>query len=140
ENGKGALARGLLNGVGFGTTELHVLHPRKEVDPRFLYYVTANPIFRQLGEAEMTGATGQKRVPDEFVKNHIVQLPSHNEQRAIADMLDKETARLDELIAEKARLLELLAEKRRALIPRAVTRGLNNAAPLRDTGLKWLGE
>jgi type I restriction enzyme S subunit len=67
----------------------------------------------------------------------LLSLP---EQRAIADFLDRETARLDALMAEKERWLELVAEKRRALITRAVTRGLNPAAPLRDSGLPWLGQ
>jgi type I restriction enzyme S subunit len=140
ENGKGALAQGLLNGVGYGTTELHVLRPQKEIDARFLYYLTASPIFRRWGEAEMTGAAGQKRVTEEFVRNYRVALPPLEEQRAIAEMLDAETARLDELIAEKERLLALLAEKRRALITRAVTRGLDAAAPVRESGLQWLGD
>ena len=60
-------------------------------------------------------------------------------QRAIADYLDRETVRIDALIAAKARLLALLAEKRRALITRAVTRGLDPHAPLRESGLPWLG-
>jgi type I restriction enzyme, S subunit len=64
--------------------------------------------------------------------------PTPSEQRAVADFLDRETARLDALIAAKERWLELLAEKRRALITRAVTRGLNPAAPLRDSGSQWL--
>ena len=59
---------------------------------------------------------------------------------AIADYLDRETARIDALIAAKERLLALLAEKRRALITRAVTRGLDPDAPLRDSGIPWLGE
>jgi type I restriction enzyme S subunit len=67
-------------------------------------------------------------------------VPPLPEQRAIADYLDQETAGLDAMIAAKARLLELLSEKRRALISRAVTRGLNPAAPLRDPGIPWLGE
>ena len=62
------------------------------------------------------------------------------EQRAIADYLDRETARLDGLVAAKERVLGLLAEKRRALITRAVTRGLDPCAPLRDSGIPWLGE
>jgi type I restriction enzyme S subunit len=61
-------------------------------------------------------------------------------QRAIADYLDRETARLDALVAAKERVLGLLAEKRRALITRAVTRGLDPRAPLRDSGIPWLGE
>jgi len=140
ENGKGALVTGLLNGIGFGTTELHVLSPGAELDARFLYYVTKSVPFRQQGEAAMTGAAGQKRVPEEFVRDYPVPVLALREQRAVADFLNRETARLDALMAEKDRWLELLAEKRRALITRAVTRGLNPAAPLRDSGLAWLGQ
>jgi type I restriction enzyme S subunit len=61
-------------------------------------------------------------------------------QRTIAAYLDHETARIDALIAAKERVLGLLAEKRRALISRAVTRGLDLHAPLRDSGIPWLGE
>ena len=62
------------------------------------------------------------------------------QQRAIADYLDRETARLDALVAAKERVLGLLAEKRRALITRAVTRGLDPNVTLRDSGIPWLGE
>jgi type I restriction enzyme, S subunit len=68
-----------------------------------------------------------------------VSLPSLPAQRGIADYLDRETARLDALVVAKERLLGLLAEKRRALITRAVTRGLDPSAPLRDFGIPWLG-
>ena len=67
-------------------------------------------------------------------------VPPLPQQRAIADYLDRETARLDALVAAKERVLGLLAEKRRALITRAVTRGLDPRAPLRDSGIPWLGE
>lgn len=140
ENGKGALIRGALNGVGYGTTELHVLTPGSELDGRFLYYITVDPRFRQLGEACMTGAAGQQRVPEDFVRNVRVPVPPLSQQRAIADHLDRETAQLDALVAAKERVLGLLAEKRRALITRAVTRGLNPNVPLRDSGIPWLGE
>ena len=69
-----------------------------------------------------------------------VLVPPPSQQRAIADYLDRETARLDALVAEKDVLLDLLAEKRRALITRAVTRGLAPNVPLRDSGISWLGE
>ena len=69
-----------------------------------------------------------------------VAVPPLATQRAIADYLDRETARLDGLVAAKERLLGLLAEKRRALITRAVTRGLDSSVPLRDSGIPWLGE
>jgi type I restriction enzyme S subunit len=67
-------------------------------------------------------------------------IPSKKEQRAIAEFLDRETAKIDNLIARKERLIELLEEKRSALITRAVTRGLDPNAPLRDSGIEWLGQ
>ena len=140
ENGKGTVAKGLLNKVGFGTTELYVLSPAPAVDERFLYYITASHQFRHLGKANMTGAAGQKRVPEEFVLNYRIGFPPLPEQRTIADYLDRETSRLDNLIAEKERLLSLLAEKRSALITQAVTRGLNPNVPMRNSGVEWLGE
>jgi type I restriction enzyme S subunit len=140
ENGKGALVRGTLGGFGFGTTELHVLTPARDLDGRFLYYITVSPTFRRLGEASMTGAAGQKRVTEDFVRDFRIMVPSVLEQRAIADYLDTETARLDALVAAKERVLELLIEKRRALIARTVTRGLDSRAAVRDSGIVWLGE
>jgi type I restriction enzyme S subunit len=66
--------------------------------------------------------------------------PTLNEQSCIADFLDRKTAEIDNLIAKKRRLLDLLAEKRTALITRAVTKGLNPDAPMKDSGIEWLGE
>ncbi len=140
ENGKGALIRGTTTGIGFGTTELHVLTPGPELDGRFLYYVTVEPRFRRLGEACMTGAAGQQRVPEDFVRDFRIPVFPLPRQRAIADYLDRELTRIDALIAAKERVLGLLAEKCRALITRAVTRGLDPNAPFRDSGIPWLGE
>jgi type I restriction enzyme S subunit len=140
ENGKGALVSGTLGGVGFGTTELYVLTPTPDLDGRFLYFITASPIFRRLGEASMTGAAGQKRVPEDFVRDFRIQVPPLSQQRAIADYLDRETARLDALVAAKEQVLVLLAEKRRAVVTHAVIRGLDPSVPLHDSGIPWLGE
>ena len=88
---------------------------------------------------EATGST-YDAVATEDVANLFIPLPPLPEQRAIADYLDRETAKIDALIAERERLLSLLAEKRRALITQAVTRGLNPNVPMRDSGVEWLGE
>ena len=71
-----------------------------------------------------------------------ITIPVHPlpKQCAIADYLERETARLDALVAEKVRLLKLLAEKGQALITRAVTRGLDSDVPMRNSGIPWLGE
>ena len=86
-----------------------------------------------------TGST-YEAVTTQDVENLLVVQNTKDQQRVIADYLDRETARLDALVAAKERLLKLLAEKRRAIITRAVTRGLDPRAPMRDSGIPWLGE
>ena len=140
ENGKGSLAEGLVNRVAFGTTELHVLRCAQGFDKRFAFYLTLTDAFRKLGEAEMYGAGGQKRVPELFVTNLKHPIPSLLEQHAIAAFLERETAKIDALVAKKERLIELLQEKRTALITRAITRGLDSNAPMKDSGVEWLRE
>ena len=123
ENGKGALVNGLIGGVGFATTELHVLTPGPDLDGRFLYYITVDPRFRKQGEAHMFGAAGQQRVPAEFVRDYRVTVPPLSQQRTIVRYLDRETAKLDALVTEKQRLVKVLVEKRRAVVARIITRG-----------------
>jgi type I restriction enzyme S subunit len=135
ENGKGALAAGLTNGVGFGTTELHVIRPNETVDPDFLFYLSIAHDFRCYGASEMVGAGGQKRVPERFIKDWLAPLPPIDTQQRITAFLDEKTAQLDGLIEKKRALLERLAEKRRAIITQAVTRGLDPAVPMKASGV-----
>lgn len=88
----------------------------------------------------MYGAGGQKRVPDDFVRNFTWAFPPIPEQTAIVTFLDRETSKTDALIADQEALLTLLAEKRQATISHAVTRGLNPDAPVKDSGVVWMGE
>jgi type I restriction enzyme, S subunit len=69
-----------------------------------------------------------------------VWIPSPQTQQKIADYLDRETEKIDALVAAKKRLLKLLAEKRRSMITHAVTRGLRDDVPMKDSGVEWLGE
>ena len=103
ENGKSAIASGLMNGVAFGTTELHVLRAGKRLDKQFLFHLTTSHTFRMLGESEMYGAGGQKRVPPEFAKDFRIPLPPIDEQQTIARFLDTKTAQIDALVAQKRR-------------------------------------
>lgn len=140
ENGKGALAAGLRNGIAFGTTELHVFRPGSTLDSKFLFYLTLGDAFRHFGQADMYGAGGQKRVSESFFRNFKQPLPTLGEQRDIASFLERETTRIDGLIAKKERFIELLQEQRTAVITRAVTKGLDSGVPMRDSGVEWLGE
>ena len=74
------------------------------------------------------------------LKNIDVVLPPKPEQRAIATFLDRKTQAIDRLIEKKQQLIEKLKEKRQALITQAVTKGLNPGAPMKDSGIEWLGE
>jgi type I restriction enzyme S subunit len=102
ENGKGALMQGLEAGIGFGTTELIVARPNpSEVLGPLLNWIFRSPNFRAQGEASMYGAGGQKRVPDDFVRDFAWSFPPLGEQTAIAAFLDRETAKIEALIAEQ---------------------------------------
>ena len=140
ENGKGGICSGLLNRVGCGSTEFHVLRPKADIDARFLYYVTISQPFREVGAKMMRGSAGQQRVPTEFLSNFVILYPNLNEQHAIARFLDHNRRLTDRFIAAKRRLVKLLNEQKQAIIHRAVTRGLNPDAHLRPSGIDWLGE
>ncbi len=140
ENGKGAMMRSLKSGYGFGTTELTVMRPSNQLDVEYLYYISISRDFRKNGEAWMYGAGGQKRVPDDFVKEFRFAFPPLHEQQAIAAFLDRETGRIDTLVGKKKKLAELLKEKRTALISRAVTKGLDASVKMKPSGVEWLGE
>ncbi len=114
-----------------------LLTPKRDQDIRYYYYwllIQADRL-QALGR----GSTFMELSTDELKSLRIPEPPLPR-QRAIADFVDRETARIDGLIAAKKSVLGLLAEKRRAFITRAVTRGLDPNVPIRDSGIPWLGK
>lgn len=90
ENGKGAIARNLINGIGFGSTEFHILRPIEGISTsEWLYHLTSLPTFRRTAEKLMTGSAGQKRVPASFFEKLSVPLPPYNLQLKFADIVTK---------------------------------------------------
>lgn len=89
ENGKAAIAHGLQNGYGFGSTEFHVLRSNGAVLPAYLYHFIRQESFRKAAEGEMTGSVGQKRVPAEFLENAAIPLAPLAEQKRIGKNLDQ---------------------------------------------------
>ncbi len=83
---------------------------------------------------------GQPNINREIIASLRVAAPVMTEQSAIAAFLDRETFKIDALVAEQENLIALLKEKRQAVISHAVTKGLNPAAPMKDSGIEWLGE
>jgi len=133
ENGKGAFLENLDSMIGFGSTEFHVLREILDVSTsKYLYYITRTNLFRKMGEAFMTGAAGQKRVPTNFIADFIIGLPSVDEQREITDYLDEQTTRMDKSIEKQERQIDHLKEYRTALISEVVTGKID----VRDSGIQ----
>jgi type I restriction enzyme, S subunit len=107
-------------------------------NPGYFYYFF---LWLDIGKALKPFYTGLRKVvrPGTFASLQVPVPPSH-EQKIISIFLDSETAKIDALIAEQQRLIELLQEKRQAVISHAVTKGLNANAPMKDSGVEWLGE
>ncbi len=83
---------------------------------------------------------GQPNINQDILRGLQVACPNLSEQNAIVAFLDRETAKIDELVNAQARLIELLKEKRQAVISHAVTKGLNPHAPMKPSGIEWLGD
>ena len=104
ENGKSAIARNLTNGLGFGSTEFHVLRPTDAVLPEFVHNFIRQESYRRAAESEMTGSVGQKRVPESFLELTELPLPPLAEQVRI---VKKVTALLDVVKNSCERLSEV---------------------------------
>lgn len=119
ENGKGALLADLANGIGFGSTEFHVLRPKGVIEPRLIAQVLRSREFRTRGAAEMEGSAGQKRISADFIRSFKFLCPvNKSQQLEICDLLDSadqvahtfELAR-DALLQEKRALVQQLTRQ-----------------------------
>ncbi|MFV3384482.1 restriction endonuclease subunit S [Pseudomonas sp. NY15364] len=140
ENKNVAIAKGLTNRIGFGSSEINVLRAYQGVNADYLYYRVQEDSYMSVCTSSMIGAGGLKRVPTDVINNFKIAAPTLCEQTQIARFLDQETARIDALIEEQQRLIDLLKEKRQAVISQAVTKGLDPTVPMKDSGVEWLGE
>ncbi|MBB99800.1 MAG: restriction endonuclease [Rhodobacteraceae bacterium] len=121
------------------STGFCVVRPREEIDSGFLGWVAKSEPFVGEVVARSVGVSYPAINASDLVAIDV-PLPPLETQRRIARFLDEKTARIDGLIQKKRALLDRLAEKRQALITRAVTKGLNPDAPMRPSGIDWLGD
>lgn len=119
ENGKGAVAEGLKNNLGFGSTEFHVLRPKQELcDSYWLYYLMSLPEFRKKAELNMKGSAGQKRVPANFLAKFEISLPPIGLQKVYIDFfnqIDKSKFLLQQILEKfellkKSRFIEMFGD------------------------------
>lgn len=134
------LAKVLLSSFdGRCSSEFLVLRSRGEISPAYLAYQLISQGFIAWINS-MTYGTKMPRASPNQVMGAPIAIPDADEQSAISTFLDRETAKIDALIEKKERLIELLQEKRTALITQAVTKGLDPAVPMKDSGVEWIGE
>lgn len=109
------------------------------INSDFLKYLLLSSELRNQLKALGLG-TVQANMSNDDLYNAYFSSPTFVEQTHIAAFLDYETAKIDTLIEKQQQLIELLKEKRQAVISHAVTKGLNPQAPMKDSGVEWLGE
>jgi type I restriction enzyme S subunit len=119
EAGRSVIAQGMETAVAAGTTELHVVRPRR-IEPRYLNYCFQSRPFLSGGQASMVGVAGQKRVPESWLLNYEVSVEDVRSQTEVADFLDTEAARIDALTEKKRHMIELLEERKSLLLVRAL--------------------
>lgn len=125
----------IANGKFWVNNHAHILKPKEFIGLNFLCYMLNCVDYREY----ITGSTRDKLTKGEL-SNIRVLLPTLQEQTAIANFLDHQTAIIDELIEKKTKQIALLKEKRQAIINETVTKGLDPTAKMKDSGIEWLGE
>ena len=126
ENGKSAVATGLENARGFGSTEFHVLRAGSTLLPDFLHYFLRQKSFRLLARQHMRGGAGQQRVPSDFLQKEAIPLPPLSEQRRIVEVLDQ---------ADRLRRLRMKADaKAERILPALFIRMFGDPA---TNPMKW---
>lgn len=99
ENGKLGIARNLINGIGFGSSEFFVFRTNNKIGSEYLYYFLSQKIFINEGKQHMTGAVGHKRVSKEFIENYKIPLPPIHIQQKIVTKLDAIFTEIDKATA-----------------------------------------
>ena len=120
ENGKLAVATGLCNGVGAGSTEFHVLRPSAAIRPDLLAYYLLRDDFRAAARSKMKGTAGQLRVPEQFLETQTLPVPPLRDQKRIIKAIDSYFTRLDNVTATLQRVRRNLKRYRASVLKAAV--------------------
>lgn len=122
ENGKVAILSGLLNDIGFGSTEFHVLRLPDYMPRKYLFYYLIQESFRRDAERNMTGSVGQKRVPADFLKKTSIPLPPLEEQQRIVAKIEELFTKLDAGV-EALRQVQVQLKRYRQSVLKAAVEG-----------------
>ena len=107
ENGKGALVSNLCNGIGFGSTEFHVLRPKNQEDAKYIFHLTKFAAFRRSAKRFMRGSSGQQRVPSDFLRDYRVALVHTSLRKEIGETLAQMTNQIKQISTLQTNLASL---------------------------------
>ena len=138
QNDMTSLRTGLARDTGIITSAYINLRPKSEIDPKFMHYLLHSYDVKKVFYALGSGL--RQNLSYEDFKYLRLPIPSTHEQRAIAAFLDEKCAKIDEAVRIKEAQIKLLVERRQILIQQAVTHGLNPDAPMKDSGIDWIGQ
>ncbi|MEW6142843.1 MAG: restriction endonuclease subunit S [Chloroflexota bacterium] len=135
QNGKHAIARNLIDGVGFGSTEFHVLRQSTVILPEWIYFFVRQPAFLREAESYFVGAVGQQRVPEIFLAKYHIPLPPLPEQKRIVAKIQESMKEVEHARAA----CEAQMEAAKAL-PRAYLRQVFESEEAKKWERRRLGE
>lgn len=138
--GKAALVEGANEAVAYNDHIIRVTFDMARCSTRYLLFYTQSDEGRREIDRQVKTSAGQYTISADGISACRIALPPLEEQRAIADYLDTKTAEIDALITDCEREVELLQEYRKSVISEAVTKGLDPDAPMKDSGIDWIGE
>ena len=134
-------AIGLSEYDGVTSPAYDILRAYKPINSKFYHYLFRNPICTNKLKKHSKGIMEMRlRLYFDEFGNIKIPYPPIEDQNRIVEFLDRKTAEIDQAIEQKQRLIKLLKEQKSILIDRAVTKGLNPNAPMRDSGIDWIGE
>src|SRR5699024_5123609 len=105
ENGKSCIAKGLINKIGFGSTEFHVIRGSTVLTKEYIFHLVRSQKFKEEAESKMTGSAGQKRVPREFLERYSIGIPYLSLQDEFAQKVET-IEKQKQLLSESLKLLE----------------------------------
>ena len=136
---QGSIAISELRGIV--SPAYYIYQPKAEYHSKYIHFLIRSAYYIQSYKNYSKGIRVNQWDLESEAFTHIdLLLPSLDEQQKIVAFLDTETTRIDNLIAKQEKLIELLEEQRKSIISHAVTKGLNPNAPMKDSGVEWLGD
>ena len=140
ENGNIAIANNLLNGIGFGSSEIFVLRPSKRIISQYLFYLSQSGDFQGKACATMCGVGGLKRISPLFMRTYELDVPSLKTQQRIITYLDTKLSEISHQVSLLTSKRDAYLRLKKSIINHAVTHGLNPNVKMKDSGIEWIGE